>query len=335
MLSSKNLLKHKRLEGNKSEIQNKSKKGFSLLEIVVSLGLIALFIIPAGNMVMGTVKINKAAEDKQQANAVLQETVEYIKGLEEFPDIGNSITLSNGVIVTRTEDKINPNEVFLEEESAVARMHYEVKKVDATEYGFTVNGEMYGEKILTEINYVENVEEDEAGKANIDGTVYYRGKDVWVTEGPTTINSVINNWPTGPADLHIKNKLEITNNGEGNIRFEADKKKVQISRNVGAILMVLDGYTLPFNFNVDINGNKDLIIYLYDKMGKLSSSDIINNAAGVTIKFVNGSGTPGGGTGNTNGTVNVSGSTTNLYNIDIKATKDSKIVDNINMDFIN
>ena len=47
----------------KKVFKSRKKKGLSLLEIVVSLGLIALFIIPAGNMVLGTVKVNKAAEN--------------------------------------------------------------------------------------------------------------------------------------------------------------------------------------------------------------------------------------------------------------------------------
>lgn len=74
-------------------------KGFTLLELVISLALIAILIIPISNLVLGSVKINKAGEDKQQAGLKLQEVIENIKSVD-LPKSG-SLDIGNGVYVVK------------------------------------------------------------------------------------------------------------------------------------------------------------------------------------------------------------------------------------------
>lgn len=323
MLSSKNLMK------------NKKKKGFSLLEIVVSLGLIALFIIPVGNMVLGTVKINKAAENKQQASAVLQETVEYIKGLDEMPIVGESISLENGVSLTRKIDQVNQDEIFAEGETPKKRMHFVVEQANETEYGFTVKGEIYGKEILTEIDDIIITEEVEDISGKIDGVLYYNYKKTWIIDTPLNLTDAIKiQKPNRKEDFITDDQLKIEDKGNGIFKF-GPKGEYKIKRDNGAILIILDGYTLPFNFNIDITGGKNVVIYLYDKSGRITKDDIKNTNSNATIKIIkSGEGSGNGGSGNITGSINISGSTTNLYSFKANAIKEGKSIDSLSADFI-
>lgn len=81
-------------------------KGFTLLELVISLALIAILIIPISNLVLGSVKINKAGEDKQQAGLKLQEVIENIKSVDLPKDTGEAgkVEVGNGVYVVKDVD---------------------------------------------------------------------------------------------------------------------------------------------------------------------------------------------------------------------------------------
>ncbi|MBI6873860.1 prepilin-type N-terminal cleavage/methylation domain-containing protein [Clostridium aciditolerans] len=55
------------------------KKGFTLVEVVVSVTILAIIISPVLSMVFTNVKINKDAEDKQKALYIAQQTIERQK----------------------------------------------------------------------------------------------------------------------------------------------------------------------------------------------------------------------------------------------------------------
>jgi Tfp pilus assembly protein PilV len=52
------------------------KKGISLIEIIISLAIIAIIIIPMSNVVINSSKRNKGGEDKQQATYIGQQVLE-------------------------------------------------------------------------------------------------------------------------------------------------------------------------------------------------------------------------------------------------------------------
>lgn len=178
MLSSKNLMK------------NKKKKGFSLLEIVVSLGLIALFIIPVGNMVLGTVKINKATEDKQQASAVLQETVEQIKSLEEFPkEVGNTKSLPNGAVITRDVDEADKKKYVIKLSSSGIEVSGNILEEDVFSETVEVPGDGDQEdndSVTTEV--IEKYKEEK-----VDGVIYYINNKASYSIGERSIQDSVNN----------------------------------------------------------------------------------------------------------------------------------------------
>lgn len=65
------------------KVKNK-EKGFTLIEVLISLAILAMVIVPMLSMVLGSVKTNKAGEDKEKALYVAQEYVEKFKNADSF-----------------------------------------------------------------------------------------------------------------------------------------------------------------------------------------------------------------------------------------------------------
>jgi prepilin-type N-terminal cleavage/methylation domain-containing protein len=63
------------------------KKGVTLIEIIISLAILSIVIIPLGNLALTSAKIEKDSETKLKANAISQQIIEYIKE--------SSVTISN------------------------------------------------------------------------------------------------------------------------------------------------------------------------------------------------------------------------------------------------
>lgn len=82
-------------------IFNKKKKASTLLEVTISLALVALLVGPAMNMIVASVKNIQKTKVKEKAELIGKQIVEEIKALDlENLSIGN-ITLSNNVVLTK------------------------------------------------------------------------------------------------------------------------------------------------------------------------------------------------------------------------------------------
>ncbi|MCF0239605.1 MAG: prepilin-type N-terminal cleavage/methylation domain-containing protein [Streptococcus gallolyticus] len=79
------------------------KKGVTLLEVIVSVAILAVISVPVGGMLITSVKTNKQVEDKQKAALLGQEILEEIK-VVEFDDLGVT-KLSNGIEIEK--DSVN------------------------------------------------------------------------------------------------------------------------------------------------------------------------------------------------------------------------------------
>lgn len=55
------------------------KKGLTLIEIIISLAILSIVIIPLGNLALTSVRIEKDSEIKLKANTIAQQIIEYIK----------------------------------------------------------------------------------------------------------------------------------------------------------------------------------------------------------------------------------------------------------------
>jgi prepilin-type N-terminal cleavage/methylation domain-containing protein len=78
----------------------KKKKGLTLIEILISLTILSIIVIPISNLVLSSVKLNKSGEDKQKAVTIAQQIIEELKAA---PKLESSMILSNGLSLMAAE----------------------------------------------------------------------------------------------------------------------------------------------------------------------------------------------------------------------------------------
>ena len=85
----------------------KARKGMTLIEVVMSVALIAILLIPLANVAMTTLKTNKKSEIKQEASQVGQDVMEELKSYDELKVVsGNKVNFSKGELTYNpTDDK--------------------------------------------------------------------------------------------------------------------------------------------------------------------------------------------------------------------------------------
>ncbi len=109
--------------------KHRVKKGVTLLEVLISLAIFAIVATPIATMVIKTVSINKASENKQKAMIAAQKVMEEIKAVKD-EDVSNLSSYSS---------KLNLN----------------ITKDDGKEDSFTLEGMKDGYLIEGQVNPVE------------------------------------------------------------------------------------------------------------------------------------------------------------------------------------
>ena len=84
-------------------LKEKKKKGVSLLEVVLSIAILAIISIPIGGILISSVKTSKGTEDKQIATLMGQQMLEEIR-VTDFLKGNSQIVFSNGVKVDPVRD---------------------------------------------------------------------------------------------------------------------------------------------------------------------------------------------------------------------------------------
>jgi prepilin-type N-terminal cleavage/methylation domain-containing protein len=79
---------------------NGKKKGLTLIEVLISLTILSIIVIPISNLVLSSVKLNKSGEDKQKAVTIAQQIIEEVKAA---PKLEGSMILSNGLTLMAVE----------------------------------------------------------------------------------------------------------------------------------------------------------------------------------------------------------------------------------------
>lgn len=80
-------------------------KGFTLVELIISVALIGILLIPVSSMVLSTVRTNKSAEIKQKATLVGQQILEKFRAIEVNKD-GTSFNFTGMTFNEKKADNI-------------------------------------------------------------------------------------------------------------------------------------------------------------------------------------------------------------------------------------
>lgn len=132
----------------------KKKKGISLLEIVISIAILAIVSIPISGMILTSVKTNKSGEDKQKAALLGQQILEEIKVStirEDGTNIIGNIELETKEEILTTNDDGTPKDII---------RIYTSKNEAEDENGYLVSIKMVEDETLEFSEAVRKVETD-------------------------------------------------------------------------------------------------------------------------------------------------------------------------------
>ncbi|WP_297520662.1 type II secretion system protein [uncultured Clostridium sp.] len=116
----------------------KVKKGMTILEVIVAMGIIGIMLIPLANGLLTSVKINKKGEETQEAKLMGQQAIETLKiqntinGNTDIPFYSNEkLSIQGGTIIPGTTD-----------------IEYGIKSVGDVN-GYELNGKIKEENVIS------------------------------------------------------------------------------------------------------------------------------------------------------------------------------------------
>ncbi len=109
----------------------KKKRGFTLVEVIISLAIISIMIIPAMNMIVNSTRNIQKAKQREQAELIGKEVIEEIKAinLSGLTAPSSTKTLSSGVTLKKETDSITGSETIEDKYKVEVTL---VKRADIT-----------------------------------------------------------------------------------------------------------------------------------------------------------------------------------------------------------
>ncbi|MEG1255825.1 type II secretion system protein [Clostridium sp.] len=290
------------------------KKGFTLLEVIISFALISILLIPISNMILSSVKINKMTENKQQAKALLQDTVENIKLIDKLPEtMGENVTLDNGVTITRTED------IVVDEESKAT---YAVASSE-NDKGFSIEGTIRLKSVTSS---------NENNKKLIDRAIYFNNGLISVSDASSKIETALNK---GAGYLAVKGDsiaIKVDDTGKINMVYGESENEIKneikneiniASPENNALLICLDDEKNDLKVSINNeSATKQMKVYLYKKGESSKRDDITLLDFKGQLELITGI------------LKDSEVKNTRIYSVELKAKKNNEAVETMSFDVI-
>lgn len=213
----------------------KNNKGFSLIEIIISLAIASIMILSGYQLIINAVKLNKKGEDRQQANLVGQQVIEEIKTIDDRNISTNLLTINENLILTGT---INGN---------------------INEY----KGTLLDESGEYDVNIFMEKEDVEFKENNYNSEINY---DLRYDISNTNDNLVIKN-----SENHSVSNISLNDNKNFKIILENSNKlddNVDIDNNCNEVTLNIKSKDEIFLDFTNYNFNKDIDIEIYNNLDK-------------------------------------------------------------------
>ncbi len=282
---------------NKVTKSRKSKKGFTLLEVIISFALISIILIPIANLVLTSVKINKSTENKQQAKAVLQETIENIKSIDNFSS-ALSKPLNNGITLSEATGEDN-------------------KLI------YSISGEINGFSIEGFIKEKSQVINNKVSEMEVDRTIYYHHGSISISNGKEVIGEAIKKLSDNLATPSEEVFIEMKEAGEINVTYGGSIIAIPKPEAKSLLICLNEDSEKKLNLSVENKSHtENLKIYLYNG-GKVSErQDVIISKFNGQIELIEG--------------VQYSEDIINekLYFVELSANKDGEVVETMNLELL-
>ncbi|WP_099190675.1 PilW family protein [Tepidibacter mesophilus] len=194
----------------------KSNKGLTLVELIVSLAILGIIIVPLSTFFVNTIKINKDSEDRLKANQLAEKYIEKTKFSDSIVHENNKLTINtsdNGFTIDTTAQHNDSVVTYKKDEGdfvvykKVETLKHKIKEEDKSEErSITYHGEMKIEKdndtqdkIVFEDNTEEYIEENETIKIDVQ-----KYSDTEITIAFNNKKKTVNNIDLSNEDINIK-----------------------------------------------------------------------------------------------------------------------------------
>lgn len=282
---------------NKVTKSRKSKKGFTLLEVIISFALISIILIPIANLVLTSVKINKSTENKQQAKAVLQETIENIKSIDNFSS-ALSKPLNNGITLSEATGEDN-------------------KLV------YSISGEINGFSIEGSIKEKSQVVNNKVSEMEVDRTIYFNKGSISISNGKVVIGEAIKKLSDNLATPSEEVFIEMKEAGEINVTYGGSIIAIPKPEAKSLLICLNEDSEKKLNLSVENKSHtENLKIYLYNGEKVSERQDVIISKFNGQVELIEG--------------VQYSEDIINekLYFVELSANKDGEVVENMNLELL-
>ena len=274
--------------------KRKTKKGFTVIEAIISLVLFTMIMIPLGSFTIMAIKNTSNSAEKQKAMDIAQSIIEQIKAIDssDIDNLNNKLHFDE--ISNIKINKVFKNEIF---------NGYDIRGD---------NSEFHIEGKITPNEYYVN--KDENNNNNFDYYVYIDDESIRIKENSkgTFSNNI---------ELSKDRTLCIFEKSDGSIYVNKDNNKPFNSKGGNCnIKVIYTGKGKANGINLDLkNLNSDgyLSVYCYKKIGSNFNFNILNTEGSIRIY-----------NNLYEGKTNISKSS--LFDINLKILKDNKLVYEIN-----
>lgn len=282
---------------NKVTKSRKSKKGFTLLEVIISFALISIILIPIANLVLTSVKINKSTENKQQAKAVLQETIENIKSIDNFSS-ALSKPLNNGITLSEATGEDN-------------------KLI------YSISGEINGFSIEGFIKEKSQVINNKVSEMEVDRTIYYHHGSISISNGKEVIGEAIKKLSDNLATPSEEVFIEMKKAGEINVTYGGSIIAIPKPEAKSLLICLNEDSEKKLNLSVENKSHtENLKIYLFNGEKVSERQDVIISKFNGQIELIE-------GVQHSEDIINEK-----LYFVDLKANKNGEVVENMNLELL-
>lgn len=282
---------------NKVTKSRKSKKGFTLLEVIISFALISIILIPIANLVLTSVKINKSTENKQQAKAVLQETIENIKAIDNFSS-ALSQPLNNGITLSEATGEDN-------------------KLI------YSLSGEINGFSIEGSIKEKSQVVNNKVSEMEVDRTIYFNKGSISISNGKEVIGEAIKKTSDSSAISSEEVFIEMKEAGEINVTYGGSIIAIPKPEAKSLLICLNEDSEKKLNLSVENKSHtENLKIYLYNGEKVSERQDVIISKYNGQIELIE-------GVQHSEDIINEK-----LYFVELSANKNGEVVENMNLELL-
>lgn len=282
---------------NKVTKSRKSKKGFTLLEVIISFALISIILIPIANLVLTSVKINKSTENKQQAKAVLQETIENIKSIDNFSS-ALSKPLNNGITLSEATGEDN-------------------KLI------YSISGEINGFSIEGFIKEKSQVINNKVSEMEVDRTIYYHHGSISISNGKEVIGEAIKKLSDNLATPSEEVFIQMKEAGEINVTYGGSIIAIPKPEAKSLLICLNEDSEKKLNLSVENKSHtENLKIYLYNGEKVSERQDVIISKFNGQVELIE-------GVQHSEDIINEK-----LYFVELSANKNGEVVENMNLELL-